>query len=600
MREAAIYGLQALLTVVGLVHLKRGRWPHKALWSAYLAGIGLGDVGFYAFNYSPLSVAKAPAIYFALTMTPYLVGTAAGIAFLWRSASSRRGRGGVFEYVPPLLALLVSSKFVLVPLTRKLMSGGLTLDLAGIGASLLESLVASAVGVHCLIDSDEPRLVVCAVGLLIKALISWGINVQYLANPVSSFSYTDIVWFVGVCLSAYPSIRWADAARPDHDDQSALGRLVRYWLMTLVLLPVAALSILGTLDPNAAPAISMAIFGGMLFAVLAGRILVDRMRSSEELARLVTASRLAAQVAHDIRAPLAALAAVDIDMQAVSSERRAIIRGAVERIDEISQTLTRTNEIPFPQPLAPLIEAVAAEKRVLLNGRMNVSLEVIATASANVRVQAAEFKRVFSNLLDNAVEAMGSGGGAVRAELAVRGGAAQLAVTDDGRGIPPEILSRLGERGETHGKAGGSGLGLHHAKTCAASWGGTLDIRSELGKGTKVVLTLPLHQGSGETVLIDDDELVRLTWTLAAGRAGKRLMVYAGPDEFYSDAGMIDRAAAIYIDSDLGDRRKGQEELPRIHALGFREIYLSTGFEPERFDGIEHLRGVVGKTPPWD
>ena len=99
-----------------------------------------------------------------------------------------------------------------------------------------------------------------------------------------------------------------------------------------------------------------------------------------------------------------------------------------------------------------------------------------------------------------------------------------LVIKDNGKGIPPEILIKLGQRGETHGKAGGSGLGLFHARTTAESWGGSLVITSELGKGTTVKIKLPkaeapdgfvsvLELVSGRPIVVlDDDAAIHQVW----------------------------------------------------------------------------------------
>ncbi len=42
------------------------------------------------------------------------------------------------------------------------------------------------------------------------------------------------------------------------------------------------------------------------------------------------------------------------------------------------------------------------------------------------------------------------------------------------------------------------------------------------------------------------------------------------------------------------------EESRRVHELGFGEVYLATGHAPGRFAKLKHLRGVIGKEPPWD
>jgi hypothetical protein len=97
-------------------------------------------------------------------------------------------------------------------------------------------------------------------------------------------------------------------------------------------------------------------------------------------------------------------------------------------------------------------------------------------------------------------------------------------VADNGKGIPKEILERLGERGFTHGKPGGSGLGLYHARSTFALWGGSLSIKSSVGRGTTVEVRLPaappplwfadkVELLPGQVVVIlDDDKAIHATW----------------------------------------------------------------------------------------
>ncbi|HQT95592.1 MAG TPA: hypothetical protein PK435_13240 [Thermoanaerobaculaceae bacterium] len=102
-----------------------------------------------------------------------------------------------------------------------------------------------------------------------------------------------------------------------------------------------------------------------------------------------------------------------------------------------------------------------------------------------------------------------------------------------------------------------------------------------------------------ETILIDDDPLVRMTWKLAASRSGNRLRAFATALEFLEAAPSIDRCAPVYIDAELGDGVDGARESVRIRELGFESVYLATGHPAASFAGLMHLRGVVGKEPPW-
>lgn len=336
--------------------------------------------------------------------------------------------------------------------------------------------------------------------------------------------------------------------------------------------------------------------------------------------------RVAAQVAHDIRSPLAALEVAASDASQLPEDKRLLIGSAIDRIRDIANSLldrhrsyaagsgmngpqTTSAELP-PQLLSSLIEPVASEKRLQLRSDSRIEIELTFDSSSYgifSAVQPAEFKRLVSNLINNSVEAFGSGRGVLTVSLRARDGRAVMEVRDSGKGIPSDILAKLGQRGETHGKAGGTGLGLFHARTSAEAWGGSLAIESEVGKGTTVTVSLPLASAPADArgelfdaVLIDDDALARATWRMTAERSGKRLRAFATAAEFFQAAGAIDRQTPVYVDSDLGEGVRGEEESRRIHELGFAKIYMATGHPPSAFSGHAHLAGVVGKKPPWD
>ncbi|MFI5347916.1 MAG: sensor histidine kinase [Elusimicrobiota bacterium] len=487
------------------------------------------------------------------------------------------------------------------------------------------------------------------------------------------------------------------------------------------------------------------------------RLIVSVVEAQERERRAMATQALqetASQVAHDIRSPLAALEVAAGDVSQLPEDKRLLIRGAVGRIRDIANSLLdknravvlEKNEAASHQLLSSLVDSLATEKRLQFRSRSRVEIEAWLDASSYgifAKVQPVEFKRLLSNLIDNSVEAIGLGPGTVRLRLSVRDGRALASVQDDGQGIAPEVLAKLGRRGETYGKAGGSGLGLHHARASAASWGGRLAVASEVGKGTTMTVDLPqaeqpdwfvselalmpgravlildddesIHHvwqgrldalraresgveivhvyapgeirawvkgnpgkarearylldyelfGYRETglslaeelgigkrsvlvtshyeesevlegcrklkarmipkglaglvpirieypapagdsarrlwdaVLIDDDPLARMTWKLAAERAGRKFRTFSTTADFLEESDAIDRRTPVYLDAELGNGVKGDAESLRIHELGFGEIFLATGYEPGRFAGLAHLRGVVGKDPPW-
>lgn len=470
-------------------------------------------------------------------------------------------------------------------------------------------------------------------------------------------------------------------------------------------------------------------------------------RKRQETERELALQDLSRQVAHDIRSPLAALETAASDLSQIPEDKRLLLRSAASRIRDIANSLlerhregsspqARAANEPTASLLSGLIEPVVTEKRFQYRSRADIAIDAVwdeRSYGIFGRVQPADFARAISNLLNNAVEALEDRGGWVKLTLSADQDFATIMIRDNGKGIPAAVLSRLGKEGESYGKAAGTGLGLHHARRSAESWGGRLEIASRVGEGATIKVLVPLapappwfapelrlragqtvvildddasvhqvwderlgprgpasaprvehlytpiefsawigrnpsvsdalflldyeligHEKTGlslaeefalgssavlvtswyedaeivercskaglrmipkglarlvpihigeperlDAVLIDDDALARTTWKLAAAQGGKRFRSYATVAAFLSDSSEIDPRTPLYIDADLGDGVRGEREAKRLHTRGFLEIYLATGHDPESFSGLAHLRGIVGKQPPW-
>ncbi len=486
--------------------------------------------------------------------------------------------------------------------------------------------------------------------------------------------------------------------------------------------------------------------------------LVIARKKIEDSTKLSVIGGISLQVAHDIRSPLSALDSILKDLAQLPEEKRILIRNAVGRIHDIANNLlvkyrkapaqTETKEGGLdlsashdqtPCLLSSLVESLISEKRLQFQSRLNIAIENRLDDSSYglfAQVNPAEFKRVLSNLVNNAVEAL-KDRGSVLITLNSEGERIFIAVKDDGPGISPEILAKIGQKGESFGKAGGSGLGIYHAKTALESCGGDLEIKSELGKGTTALVKLPrapspdwfvsrlilnahrpivildddasIHQvwkgrfnslkiqergietfhfsnpkdfrdwfkdhpresssamhlsdyellGHKETgldlaedlgigprtilvtsryeepeilkrclkigtrmipknltafvplevggnlerpdaILIDDDPLTRKTWSLSAKRLGKKAEVFLGVADFLGESSKFEPQTPVYIDRELGNGVKGEEAAQKIYDLGFKEIYLSTGHEPETLVLPHWIKKAVGKSPPWE
>lgn len=213
-------------------------------------------------------------------------------------------------------------------------------------------------------------------------------------------------------------------------------------------------------------------------------------------------------VSHELKTPLATLAAhaeAMTDVRATSEEMREsadAIRRSVNRLAELVDDLLKLSRLEdegfTPEfrefPVGDLIRALMEEwqgeaeaRRVELETEVEEGL--VATGDRNLLRQA------LGNLLDNALK-HGSQGGTVRISAHALPDSVELAVSDDGPGIPPEDLPRLFERfyrvekGRSR-EGGGTGLGLAIVKHVAEVHGGKVEVESTPGVGSTFRLEIP-------------------------------------------------------------------------------------------------------------
>ncbi len=136
---------------------------------------------------------------------------------------------------------------------------------------------------------------------------------------------------------------------------------------------------------------------------------------------------------------------------------------------------------------------VAAERRV--------ELTLDAADDPEIGADSSQLFNAVYNLVMNAIHATPAGGRvALRVQVLTEGrfpegSCVRLEVSDNGEGIPPQVLRRLFSPENVSTKSGGSGLGTRIVKEVADLHGGTVAVVSEVGKGTCFTLTLPLDRG---------------------------------------------------------------------------------------------------------
>ncbi len=254
----------------------------------------------------------------------------------------------------------------------------------------------------------------------------------------------------------------------------------------------------------ASPVFAFGILAGLLLASW----LVRRSHQQESDRRL---NELALRVAHDIRSPLMALKIAAGQVQGATSDAiasrdvKVLIESATDRISAIADELLKQNRLdpsaPRPKPLDESIRTLINEKRLLAAANVVFDFRGPKTPDGlQPAMSSFDFERVVSNLLQNAIEATaanktGEDGNQKVSRISVDASETptdiSVTIRDNGIGIPAEVLPRLGEVGFSYGKKSGNGIGFSSARSWARSVGGDLDIRSLVGTGTEVRLTIP-------------------------------------------------------------------------------------------------------------
>jgi PAS domain S-box-containing protein len=288
----------------------------------------------------------------------------------------------------------------------------------------------------------------------------------------------------------------------------------------------------------------------------------EHRRAQDALAqaqKLETVGRLAGGVAHDFNNLLTVI------LSATEGLREDIAAGrppSLEDVDEIHAAGKRAEDVtrqllafarkqtvaPAPLDVSAVVRGMERLLRRVLGEDVTLRIEV-EPAPRTVLLDRGQLEQVLLNLAINARDAMPRGGTlTIRTrnlpaeEPGAAGPRVAVAVSDDGAGMPPEVKAHLFEPFFTTKPSGkGTGLGLATVYGIVRQAGGTIDVESDLGRGTTFELRFPVHEGpvreaapaagapsdgGDETILVVEDEPeVREIVVRALRRGGYRVVV---------------------------------------------------------------------------
>jgi signal transduction histidine kinase len=247
-------------------------------------------------------------------------------------------------------------------------------------------------------------------------------------------------------------------------------------------------------------------------------------RSGDEIAHLTErfremTERLAAaeayernflvRVSHELRTPLTAIRghvealreglaedpeAREASLTVVRAETDRLVRLVGDLVDlarlDAHRFTLEEQEVELRRLLEQAYQSFAEEAR-----RREIDYRSSLGADPVLQTDGDRVLQIVSNLLDNAFE-WTPDGGSISLELGQKNGQVSVAVTDSGPGIPHEDRDRVFRPFVSEANGHGTGLGLAISRELAHALGGELRVDSEVGKGSRFELTLPVSSGS--------------------------------------------------------------------------------------------------------
>lgn len=303
------------------------------------------------------------------------------------------------------------------------------------------------------------------------------------------------------------------------------------------------------------------------------------------------------QIRHDIRSPLTGLMAVMESFEGSEIKRRALaatIKHIQRMVDDLGQ-IEKSQGVPELTIVEVLAEETVARLRPQFQRakQIELSLKYNGSGLSPVMVVPASLGRVFDNLLENAFDAVQTGGKIAVSILSLKG-QCEICVEDDGCGIDPSFLPRIFDKNVSTRKVNGTGLGLYHCEQSISSWGGKIHCEP-LAQGTRFTIQLPLIQvavayvglaGTSKVMVIDDDPSVAKALRHSGFDVQRTASNFEGGRNLLRDT--HDDSTTILVDEHLGHGQLGSDLLAEDPPQK-PQVFLCTN-DYANFEVIERAR----------
>jgi len=222
--------------------------------------------------------------------------------------------------------------------------------------------------------------------------------------------------------------------------------------------------------------------------------------------RLITTGEMAANIAHEIKNPLAgALGALEIIMDDMPKDNSCIpiMHEIIVQLERINHAVN--DLLSYARPADPVFEKVNLNeifKRILSLLESQIKAEntktnlFLSESIPNITADEKLIQQLFWNILLNAVQSM-KDSGTLTIKTEKENSTVKITIQDTGKGIPKDNYEKIFKPFFTN-KHKGTGLGLAISKRIVEQHSGNISIKSEMGKGTTFIINLPIARLSNK------------------------------------------------------------------------------------------------------
>jgi len=253
-----------------------------------------------------------------------------------------------------------------------------------------------------------------------------------------------------------------------------------------------------------------------------------------------------------------------------------------------------------------VISNVAEMARMSLNGsieKVKANITIITNLSnvPDVFINVEELNEVFANIVFNSIDALPMGGNVTISTSVSDGKNVRISILDNGVGMSDEVKSKLfipffSTKGQV-----GTGLGLPSAYGIVSKHGGSIEVKSEIGKGSEFIITFPTDKPRSErsraenknvttvekclVMVIDDEESIRLALNSIIGSLGYEAVSVSGGREALELLSRGRQFDIVFTDLVMNDMN-GLEIARRIKNIHPETVVaMITGFSAKLDDG---------------